>query len=157
MNFSGHKPLSPSFFTSILSLLAGVSLLAMPETARAQIFVTNESTNTIGEYNLDGSTINTSLVTGLNYPLGIVVSGSDIFEVNNTNSTDGTVGEYTTSGSTVNASLVSGFQFPNSIAVSGSDIFVVNNGLNTIGKYTTSGSTVNASLVTGLNWPIGIA
>jgi len=90
----------------------------------------------------------------LNSPIGIAVSGSDLFV---TNFYDVTVGEYTTSGATVNASLVSGLSYPYAIAVSGPDLFVTSATLGTIGEYTTSGVTVNASLVSGLDRPSGIA
>jgi hypothetical protein len=69
---------------------------------------------TIGEYSTSGATINASLVTGLNQPLGLAVYGDDLFVVNSGN---GTVGEYTTSGATVNASLISGLVNPYGIAV----------------------------------------
>jgi hypothetical protein len=50
----------------------------------------------------------------LSLPIGIAISGSDLFIANfNT----GTVGEYTTSGATVNASLISGLDTPVEIAV----------------------------------------
>jgi hypothetical protein len=142
----------------VTGLTLCAALWAMPGTAHAQIFVASSSTGTIGEYNLDGTTINASQVSGLNAPYGIAVSGGDIFVAS---SPTGTIGEYTTSGVTVNASLVSGLGgYPNGptcIAVSGVDIFVANfNG--TIGEYTTSGATVNATLVSGLGgYPNGIA
>jgi hypothetical protein len=87
----------------------------------AQVFVTNAGNNTIGEYTTSGSTVNASLISGLNAPGIIAVSGSNLFVVN---TGAGTIGEYTTSGSTVNASLISGLSEPNGIAVSGSDLFV---------------------------------
>ena len=69
--------------------------------------------NRIAEYTTSGATVNASLVTGLNAPSGIAVSGSDLFVVNNGSGGPGSVGEYTTSGATVNASLVSGLdEFP---------------------------------------------
>ena len=100
--------------------------------------------------------MNASLVSGLNSPVGIAVSGSNLFV---TNVDNGTIGEYTTSGAVVNASLVSGLSSPYGIAVSGSNLFVVNQRRQhgTIGEYTTSGAVVNASLVSGLSSPIGIA
>ena len=67
--------------------------------------------------------MNASLVSGLNGPTGIAVSGSDLFVANYST---GTIGEYTTSGATVNASLVSGLNDPYGIAVSGSNLFVTN-------------------------------
>ena len=56
----------------------------------------------------------TSLVTGLHGPVGIVVSGSDLFVANDAG---GTIGEYTTSGATVNASLISGLSGPIGLAL----------------------------------------
>ena len=95
------------------------------------------------------------MITGLDGPEQLVISGSDIFVTNYFN---GVVGEYTTSGATVNAQLITGLSNPTGIAVSGPDIFVTNFSNNTIGEYTTSGATVNASLISpGLNQPFSIA
>lgn len=115
------------------------------------IFVASAS-GTIGEYGLDGSPVNASLISGLASPSGIAVSGNDVFVANN----NGTIGEYTTSGATVNASLISGLGDPWAVAVSGDDLFVLNAENESIGEYTTSGGTVNAALITGLSDPIGI-
>jgi DNA-binding beta-propeller fold protein YncE len=93
------------------------------------------------------------LITGLNNPADIAVSGSNLFVTNQGN---GTIGEYTTSGATVNASLITGLSGPGGIAVSGSNLFVANYNAGTIGEYTISGATVNASLITGLSNPDGI-
>ena len=120
------------------------------------LFVTSSGYNAISEYTASGTVVNAPLITELQDPTGIAVSGADIF-VTNYNSANNTssIGEYTTSGATVNASLITGLQNLMGIAVSGSDIFVVNdnfvNNTSSIGEYTTSGATVNASLVTGLD------
>ncbi len=98
--------------------------------------------------------MNAALISGLNSPFGIAVSGADLFVANLGN---GTIGEYTTAGATVNAALISGLNQPFGIAVSGSDLFVANGGNGTIGEYTTSGATVNAALISGLIAPQGIA
>jgi hypothetical protein len=58
--------------------------------------------------------VNAHLITGLNQPYGIAVSGSNLFVLNEG---DGTIGEYTTSGEVVNAHLVSGLSSPYGIAV----------------------------------------
>jgi len=47
--------------------------------------------------------VNAALISGLDEPFGIAVSGSDLFV---TNTATGTIGEYTTSGATVNAALI---------------------------------------------------
>ena len=137
-------------------VLASVTLGSMPATVRADniIYVTNEGSGTIGEYTTSGATVNASLVSGLDEPFGIAVSGSDLFVADYGY---GRIGEYTTSGATVNASLVSGLICPAGIAVSGPDLFVATPENSTIGEYTTSGATVNASLVSGLSNPHGIA
>jgi autotransporter-associated beta strand protein len=82
------------------------------------ILVTNNSTGAIGEYTASGATINAALVSGLDEPVGIAVSGSDVFVVNSGGSANqGSIGEYTTSGGTVNADLISGLDSPDGIAI----------------------------------------
>src|ERR1035438_6738088 len=140
----------------VTGLTVCAALWAMPGTAHAQIFVVNEGTGMIGEYNLDGTTVNASLVSGVFNATGLAVSGGDLFVANQNGLNVGTIGEYTTSGGTVNASLVSGLNYPIGIAVSGGHLFVANEVNGTIGEYTTSGATVNAALVSGLNGPFAI-
>ena len=135
-----------------------VALWAMPETVSGQIYVANAGggspgSGTIGEYTTAGATVNASLVSGLNYPLGLAVSGGNLFVAG----LGDTIGEYTTAGATVNATLVSGLNAPIGLAISGGNIFVANYLGGTIGEYTTAGATVNASLVSGLNGPHGLA
>lgn len=75
----------------------GIGLILMcglATTLKAQdIYVDNG--NAMSEYGLDGSTVNASLITGLNVPEGIALSGNDLFVAN---IQSGTIGEYTTSG-----------------------------------------------------------
>jgi hypothetical protein len=78
-----------------------VVLLLSTGAARAQVFVTG--VGTIGEYTTSGATVNASLVSGLSNPIGIAVSGPDLFVAN---SAAGAIGEYTTSGATVARSAV---------------------------------------------------
>ena len=82
--------------------------------ARADlIFVANASAGTIGEYTSTGAAVNPALISGLNFPVGIAVSGSDLFVSNSL----GTIGAYTTAGATVKAALISGLSAPYSLAV----------------------------------------
>jgi hypothetical protein len=78
----------------VLGLSAGAALI--PGTAHGQIFVTNLNGDTVGEYNLDGTMVNASLVPGLSYPWGVAVSGSELFVTNNIGPM--TIGEYTLGG-----------------------------------------------------------
>jgi hypothetical protein len=104
-------------------------------------------------------TVNPALISGGN-GVGIAVSGSDLFVLNNS---IGTIGEYTANGSTVNPALISGLQQALAIAVSGSDLFVsqfpsgqLGSGL--ISEYNaTDGTPVNPDLITGLSAVRGIA
>jgi hypothetical protein len=130
--------------------------------AEGQIFVTNKISGTIGEYNLDGSAINASLVTEINSDslAGIAASGGDIFVVNNST---GTVEEYdAVTGAVVNDSLITGLNSALGIAISGSTLFVVNGGSTqnngTIGRYVlgaTPGTILSATpaLIFGLSNP----
>jgi hypothetical protein len=115
-------------------------------------FVTNADSSTIAEYNSSGSTVKSTLISGLSAPAGIAVSGTLLFVVSFIH---GTIGEYTTSGAKVNASLITGLSFPQDIAVSGTQLFVTES--TGIVEYTTSGATVNASLVSDTNGEKGIA
>ncbi len=140
---------------------SGLSTPAHVAVSDGYLFVANAGNGTIGKYTTSGATVNASLISGLNFPYGIAVSGTDLFVTNNSNGSagTGTIGKYTTSGATVNASLISGLTDPTAIAVSGGNLFVASRPSSTmgrIGKYTTAGATVNASLVTGLHEPYGI-
>ncbi len=82
-------------------VLYGIALgltLGLATTLKAQIYVGNSGTGTIGEYNLNGTTINASLISGVEYPTSIAISGTNLFVAN---SASGIIGEYTTSGATV--------------------------------------------------------
>ncbi|HEX4084685.1 MAG TPA: hypothetical protein VHY22_07240, partial [Chthoniobacteraceae bacterium] len=82
----------------------------------------------IGEYTTSGQTVNASLVTDVNSPFSIAISGSDIFVLNWDNGIT-SVGEYTTSGQTVNASLITGLGDVQGIAISGTNLYVGQTGL----------------------------
>jgi DNA-binding beta-propeller fold protein YncE len=140
--------------TKIIYGIALALACGMVATLKAQnIYVANGLNGTVGEYGLDGSPVNASLISGLDYPVGIAISGSDLYVANGYDGNN-TIGEYTTSGAVVNTSLISGLNGPWGIAVSGNDLFVANQNNGTVGEYTTSGQTVNASLISGLNTPM---
>src|SRR5439155_15955089 len=92
-----------------LTLFACVAsaLCAMPGTIPAQIFVTNFKTGTIGEYTTSGATMNPALISGLNGPEGIAVSGGNLFVTSfNPTGDTGRIGEYTTLGVAVNPARI---------------------------------------------------
>jgi uncharacterized repeat protein (TIGR03803 family) len=142
--------------TSILAWWVAFALLflgAGPVLA-GDVFVTNKTNNTIGEYTSTGETVNAALITGLNFPTDVAVSGGFLYVTSvNGGSGAGTIGQYTLTGGTVNAALVTGLNGPADVVVSGGNLFVANAFSGTIGEYTTSGATVNATLITGLSTP----
>lgn len=120
---------------------------------------TSQGAGIVGAYTLAGGTLNATLVSGLGFPVGAVVSGNDLFVLDNSN---GTVGEYNaTTGATINASLISGLADAKGIAISGSMLFLtVNNDMAftaQVAEYTTGGVLVNGALITGLRLAVGIA
>ena len=120
--------------------------------AHGQIFVLNEGSGTIGEYDRDGKPVNPALISGIAaFSLGL--SASSLF----TGDTGtGTVTQYNLSGETVNKSVISNVT-PTCIATSGSDLYVADARTGTIGKYTSDGTVVNARLITGVQGVLGIA
>ena len=139
------RPLAASSLRLAL-LLSALGL--WPAAVPAQdIFETNADGNTIGEYTTSGATVDAALVSDLDKPYGLALSGSDLFVANYNN---GTIGEYTTSGAVVNATLISRLDSPAGIAVSGGNLFVVDSGTGTVGEYdATTGAVVNATLISG--------
>ena len=124
---------------SIRSAALLLALWAVPATTRGQIFVSNTGNGTIGEFNAtSGATVNAALVSGLNTPTGIAVSGGNLFVANFGvvgNGSNGSIGEFNaTTGATVNAALISGLNGPTGIAVSGGNLFVANSGDVTLGN-----------------------
>jgi len=130
----------------------------MPAAARGDVYVANGDTGTIGKYTASGMPVNPLMVSGLNIPVAMAVSGSDLYVTNYVADVgENTIGKFTTSGTTVDAALLSGFGIVTGIAASGSDLFITDGTMGTIGEYTTSGATVNNVLVSGLNRPMGLA
>jgi hypothetical protein len=151
----------------ILSGLAAfAALYLIPATGSgSQIFVANQGpltgtigNGTIGVYTTSGATVNSALVSGLDLPFGIALSGGNLFVAGAKFISPGnwTIGKYNaTTRATVNSALVSGLATPTGLALSEGNLFVSQ--LGGVGEYTTSGATVNSALVSGLFAPNGIA
>ena len=118
------------------------------------ILVSSNSSGIIGAYTTSGATVNASLITGLNSPGSLTLSGSDLFvEVGGD-----TIGEYTTGGASLNDAFITGLNNVHQISSFGSNIFVANgNPANAIGEYTTAGGTVNSALISGVDVAHGAA
>ena len=92
------------------------------------MFVVSFTTGTVGLYTTSGVTLNASLITGLNSPRAIGLSGENLFVTNNDGFGGSMISKYTTTGVLVNTSLITGLNDPKGIAVSGESLFVANYG-----------------------------
>jgi len=177
------KPIRPSNWKAkrrvLYTLVLGVTALwAMPECARAQLYVSQSTTNTVGKYDAaTGAVINANFITGDINPIGLALSGDGTALFVASNST-GTVGKYNastgaainanfiTTGPTTNGNFITRGSGPTGLAVSGNDLFVggfpfqgppftvalPGEGLGTVSKYdATMGVTINANFITGLD------
>ena len=139
-------------FFSAGGIVAATTLSALAGSARGRIFVTDggevaePGTARVSEYSLSGTVINYNLITGLNDPGFLAVSGGDLFILMGNN-----VSEYTTSGTLVNANLITGLTSPYGIAASGGNLFITSDqGGGNISEYDTSGTQLNGNLVPGV-------
>ncbi len=110
--------------------LAAVLAVAASSQAHAQIFVSGDDTDVIGEYGADGSSINANFITNstpgasLQNPQDMIVANGNLYVANEGGST---IGEYSAStGATVDASFISGLSVPNPLllAASGTSLYV---------------------------------
>lgn len=141
--------------SSDTSLITGLSYTSGITISGTHLFVSSAG-GWVGEYNLDGTPVNTTLITA-GSPYGVVVSGSDLFVSDRSSNS---IGKYTlgsTPGTIVasSPSFITGLSNPEGLALSGTNLYVDNYSTGTIGEYTTSGSTVNSALISGLNTPRG--
>lgn len=108
--------------TKIVYGIALTLACSLATTLKAQdIYVANQSSGNVSEYGPNGSVVTGFSITGLDSPIGVAISGNNLFvaflgfgygeEGNNY------IGEYTTSGTTVKADLISGLDGANGIAI----------------------------------------
>jgi len=143
-------------------LRAAVVLMvgAVPAIASAQaIYVadangfTSSTAGSVGQFNLNGSVVNASLITGIGAPFGLAVTSTDVYYTDNNN---GVVGDYSTATMGLNSSLIA-ISEPTGIAVSSPLIYVASDADNTVKEYDTGGTPLSTSFITGLNGPRQIA
>ncbi len=137
--------------------LPALAVLAFTPFARAQLYVSNFNSDTVGKYNATtGAAVNANFITGLSGPYGLALSGNNLYVVNYDS---GTVGEYNaTTGAAINANFITGLNYPAGLALSGSSLYVANEFGDNVGEYNaTTGAAINANLITGLDNPTGLA
>ena len=102
------------------------------------------SFDTLGEYTTSGETVNAFLITGLQGPGEVEVSGSSLFIAHGLVD-DIVIGKYKLDGTAVDPSLIFDPFGEGEFAVSGAALYLAQ--LNTLAKYTTSGELVTYPLI----------
>ena len=115
------------------------------------------STQTVGQYSsTTGVPINANLITGLDRPAGIALTGGTLYVLNSGNATVGLHNPAT--GVSTTAFILVGSSNPVALAVSGGYIYIANQGNGTVGKYNaTTGVDVNPAFISGLSSPSALA
>ena len=111
--------------------------------------------SSVGQFNAQtGAAISPALVSGMNYPRNLVVSGNTLYVTNFVDSStgQGSVGVFdATTGVPINAGLVPNLYRPAGLALSGNVLFVSFAYSGRIGTYdAASGAPLNASFISGL-------
>ncbi len=111
---------SPFHESRLIGWLTACGVL-LAVAARGQVFISNENNDTVSEYSVSGAVMNTSLISGLNQPIGLAVIGNDLFVANNFS---GSIAEYTTSGTLVKANFATGLSNPSALVAQGGAFYV---------------------------------
>jgi len=153
---SKWRPLCRALCTLLLGIAA---LWAMPRSARAQLYVINQNSSAIGEYNATtGAIINAEFITvGINGPTALLLSGNTLFVANEIGNS---VAEYNaTTGAVINVNFITALDGPQGLALWGNNLFVSNDISNTVSEYNaTTGALINANVIPiGLDGPGSLA
>jgi hypothetical protein len=159
--------------TSTISLItSGISDPYATIVAGNTLYVANAGSGTVAAFTLNGSgssltasVANTSLVTGLTTPVGLAISGNNLYVESNS----GLVGEYTLSGSGTGLAVAStvssmiagaGGNSAWGLALSGTNLLVSIPGSQSVQSFTlnaggTAVTNTNSTFITGLTQPSG--
>jgi virginiamycin B lyase len=146
----GPRALILAAIVAFVALVAG-SLLA--EAAGAQVYWTSNLPGTVGRANLDGSSPESSFISGGSNPEGIVVSGEHIYWANQNT---GTIGRANLNGASVNQDFITGGSGVDGVAVDNEHIYWSNGGFGTIGRANLDGTDVEQDFIDSVG-PSGIA
>jgi hypothetical protein len=94
----------------LAGLVPGVAAAALTP----HLYWANSGNSTIGWANLDGGSVNQSLIGGVNYPYGVAVDGQHLYWIN---AGGPALGRANLDGSAVNQSFISGLSGPQHLAV----------------------------------------
>ena len=127
----------------LMSIVGAVPFAYIPNFYSNNISVIDTATNNI-----------IANVTGLNFPIGVAITGAHVY-VTNTNNNTVSVIDTTTNNITTN---VTGLSYPYGVVVTpdGTNVYVTNWGSNTTSVINTTTNNVIANVTVG-NYPVGVA
>ena len=131
----------------ILGGLVSLSLLTPPPAAADIIYEVNgsaTSNGSVGVYSMNGTPINTGLITGLYDPVGIALDSSGNLYVSYAGNT---VGKYSNSGSALNPTFVSGIAYPGGMTIASGNLYVTTS--TSVGQYPLAGGAANPNFISG--------
>ena len=148
----------------VLGLLAALSLASA--SARAQnpfspaqtqnLFVANQTGNTIREFSPSGEDLGYFATNGLNGPTGLAFDKRGNLYVSNIN--DNTIREFSPSGEDLGNFATTGLSTPAGLAFDkDGNLYVSNRGDGTIRKFSRSGADLGYFATTGMITPVGLA
>ena len=96
--------------------LSAIALCILSNSARAQLYVSQQGNGTVAEYDAaTGALINSTFVTGLNNPFSLALSGNDLFVAEFSGNR---VGEYDAiTGAPINPNFITGLSQPAGLAL----------------------------------------
>ncbi|MEI9998650.1 MAG: hypothetical protein WDO13_05520 [Verrucomicrobiota bacterium] len=132
------KAALPLLTGTVLALLSSSAAHAQIFEVNGQSVVTNPNSSSVGEYNLDGTVDNSSVLGGLQEAESVAVSGSDVFV-----GTFGSVIEYNTATGT-SQTIVSGLGPVESVTVANGNLYFDDGSTNDVYSYNlAAGGTFN--------------
>jgi hypothetical protein len=118
------------------------------------IYWVNDTLNSIGRANLDGSGATQTFITGASDPCGLAVDSAHIYWAN---ASGATIGRANLDGTGPNADLIHTGNSPCGVAVDGNYVYWDNWGGTSIGRASLDGSDPNQGFINGPLYPCGVA
>jgi len=136
-----------------------VLLASTPTILVTNVGWSNRGNNSIGKYDQNGLAINSSYITGLDFPVSMAFdSAGNLYVGNGVTKGLGSISKYSPNGTLINSSLITGLDSPSGLALDMNDnIYVTYPANGSIRKYSPDGALLNASFLLNTGDPTGIA
>ena len=147
-----------------VSVLGALSLAVAPTQAEelfplpstGNLFVANQTANTIHEFSPTGVDLGTFASTGLNGPTGLAFDQAGNLYVSNINGN--TIREFSPSGADLGNFATTGLNNPAGLAFDPKgNLYVSNRGDGTIREFSRSGTDLGYFATTGMTTPVGLS